>query len=385
MAPAKGRWMLRFDIGELKGKATKTDEGFLRVDAVVTRTGIFKYRNPDGSITRELRHPDEVFSKASLDSMKMIPVTNDHPKARIVDAENAKTFMVGQTGENISPDGRHVMAPLTITHKDAVAAVEGGKRGLSLGYTVDLVKEDGVYNGQRYDAKQTNIRYNHLALVQAGRAGPEARINMDAEDALQTDDDLEENRPMKKVNIDGIEYEAAPEVINALAKQTKRADTAETSLADAFKARDTAATERDSLKTKLDAVTGPEADKKRADEIAAAVKARSALLAQAAKIVKADVALKFDGMSDEEIRKAVITAKFPKTDFTGKDAAYIAGRYDSALEVAIPSDAMARNRERMGTMARGDDAKTDSEKARDDMRESLTNMYKKEPPAKPAH
>jgi hypothetical protein len=50
---------------------------------------------------------------------------------------------------------------------------------VSFGYTTVLIKEDGVYNGERYGYRQTNIEYNHLAGVDLGRAGRSARFRMD--------------------------------------------------------------------------------------------------------------------------------------------------------------------------------------------------------------
>lgn len=42
--------------------------------------------------------------------------------------------------------------------------------------------EPGEWNGEPYDAIQTNIRVNHLALVAVARAGDDARLNMDSQD-----------------------------------------------------------------------------------------------------------------------------------------------------------------------------------------------------------
>ena len=41
------------------GKAVYTEEGYLRDRPILTSTGIFEYRNPDGTIRRELRLPEE--------------------------------------------------------------------------------------------------------------------------------------------------------------------------------------------------------------------------------------------------------------------------------------------------------------------------------------
>ena len=67
----------RYDQGEIKACADFTNEGFLKCDAIVTRTGVFFYKNPDGTIRKELRHPDDVLQEESLQTMKMIPLTND--------------------------------------------------------------------------------------------------------------------------------------------------------------------------------------------------------------------------------------------------------------------------------------------------------------------
>ncbi len=50
---------------------------------------------------------------------------------------------------------------------------QDGWKELSVGYLVDTIEEPGEYNGERYDAIQTNIRVNHLAVVpEAAQAMP---------------------------------------------------------------------------------------------------------------------------------------------------------------------------------------------------------------------
>ena len=74
----------RFDTFQVP-KVEKTKEGYLRGKVIASRAGVFEYLNFDGTVRRELRHPDEVFKTDSLDTMKMIPVTDDHP-AEFVDS-----------------------------------------------------------------------------------------------------------------------------------------------------------------------------------------------------------------------------------------------------------------------------------------------------------
>lgn len=51
-----------------------TDEGYLVDHPIVTRCGIFEYKNPDGTTRRELRLPEDVFSEKSLKSYKGKPI-----------------------------------------------------------------------------------------------------------------------------------------------------------------------------------------------------------------------------------------------------------------------------------------------------------------------
>src|SRR5574342_952483 len=63
----------RFDRGRVP-KVTRTQQGFLRVDAAIARVGVLLYHNPDGSERRELRPADEVFDPLSLGSFAHAPV-----------------------------------------------------------------------------------------------------------------------------------------------------------------------------------------------------------------------------------------------------------------------------------------------------------------------
>jgi len=74
----------RFDAGTLKRDAV----GALRFDARLTRTGVFAYRMPDGSVRRELRHPDHVFKPDSLKSLALATLTLRHPQEGMVRGDN---------------------------------------------------------------------------------------------------------------------------------------------------------------------------------------------------------------------------------------------------------------------------------------------------------
>lgn len=55
-----------------------TDEGYLVDHPIVTTCGIFEYKNDDGSTRRELRLPENVFDKKSLESYKGKPIIITH-------------------------------------------------------------------------------------------------------------------------------------------------------------------------------------------------------------------------------------------------------------------------------------------------------------------
>jgi hypothetical protein len=169
---------IRFDSIKMP-KVSKTPEGYLRGDVVVSRSGVFKYQNSDGTIRGELRHPEDVFKKESLDTLKMIPITNNHPP-EFVSAANSHKYQVGYTGERYDVMNDKVIVSITVTHQDAIDAILNGKLELSMGYDVSLQEEKGTYENQKYDFRQLAPKYNHLAIVERGRAGSEVRFRFDS-------------------------------------------------------------------------------------------------------------------------------------------------------------------------------------------------------------
>ena len=339
----------------------RTTEGFLKGRAIVTCCGVFTYKRADGTLQRELRLPEEVFAPATLESLKLKPVTLNHP-TELVTPENADMLQVGSLGDNPSStnqeynwegkatdwkkltDGLNVAVDMIITKKDAIDAVINGKQGLSMGYTCDIeMAEPGsTWCGVEYDYIQRNIKYNHCAIVDAGRAGDNAKIELrvDSADAVLEDKLVTKDggtKMLKKINLDGIDYEAEESVIKALNTEKKRADDAVAELSkfkeDSAKELSVMTAERDTQKERADkaeedlAKAKAEAlDSTKLDE---AVNARIELYKNAE---KAGVEVKND-MKDADIKKAVIAKVFPKANLAGKDSAYIDARYDATVEM----------------------------------------------------
>lgn len=160
------------------GETYFTPEGYLIDHPILTRVGIFEYKNPDGSIRRELRLPEEVFAPESLASYKGKPVILTH-EAGMIDSDNVQQEQIGTILSEGTQDGDNVRAQIII--HDA-RKLDYGLRELSLGYSLDLEETPGEWQGQPYDVIQRNIRVNHLALVEKARAGDSARLNIDGED-----------------------------------------------------------------------------------------------------------------------------------------------------------------------------------------------------------
>lgn len=165
----------------------------MRTPAHLSRVGVFDYRLGSGKVRRELRPPDEVFKADSLASFDGVLLTDDHPVAGL-DGKNARGLAVG-TVTKVRKDNDLLAAELLVTDAAAVTKIENGKRELSCGYQCDTDEAPGVWTdangvGHPYDAIQRNIRGNHVALVARGRAGPDARVRLDAADAERVDTSL---------------------------------------------------------------------------------------------------------------------------------------------------------------------------------------------------
>ena len=199
----------RFDRGDLT--VAPLPGGGFRVDARMSRVGVFPYRLADGTVRRELRHPEDVFDSASVASFRDAPVTIGHPPD-LVRPENWKQFSVGHISDPHS-EPPYLSSPLAVQDAEACRRIALDRsdpdvlRECSLGYTCDVDMVSGDWQGERYDARQRNIRGNHVALLGPGegRAGPEVRLRLDSGICILSD---KENPRVKTHKIDGKDYEA---------------------------------------------------------------------------------------------------------------------------------------------------------------------------------
>lgn len=344
--------------------ATKTDEGFIRDSPIVGRTGILIYQNADGTQRREYRPPEEAFNADSLASLLGKPITIGH-KAMVTSKNAGKVKPVGAVLSEGRKDGNTIRADIVIYNLDTAA------RELSCGYSLNTEETPGTTpEGERYDAIQRNIVYNHIAIVPKGRAGI-ARLNMDGEQEFEFDEETrkeEENmdNKMTKIRLDGgLEYDAAPEVGVHIEKLKNEIAALKNDVAATNKEKDTLqakydAAVSDNEKMKTDA---EKAAKEAAEKFDAAVKARVNLLEVAAK----HKIEKTDGLTDKEIKIAIIKAvRGGKLNLDGKSDDYIEAAYDMAKdESETRADNMANQRGKLANKGQGGDGENNHEDADD--------------------
>ena len=159
---------------------TRTPEGFLVCHSVpICRTGVQEYLPQELGITDHgngvlnvQREETEVFKPAAIASFEGKPVTDDHPPVG-VDASNYASYTKG-TVQNVrrgsGADADKLICDLVVYDAALIAKIDAGKREISCGYECKYIeRDDGTY-------EQMDIIGNHVAVVDAGRAGHDVSI-----------------------------------------------------------------------------------------------------------------------------------------------------------------------------------------------------------------
>jgi uncharacterized protein len=305
----------------LNSQRVYTDEGFLRVPGKAARTGIQEYlaselglkdRAPN-DIIRVYRPAEEVFNDASLQSYLGADVTNNHPPT-LVNASTYRNTSVGVVTSIGRQDGDFVIVDMVIKDKDAIKAVETGKCELSAGYTAVYDDTPGTTpEGEPYDFRQTQIKINHVAIVDRARAGAMARIF-----------DNMEKKPMYQITTDtGLKVDVADAaVVDAFKRLEQRVSDAEAA--------------KETVQAQLDAALEQVADltTKCSDE---ALKARVEAIARVTSSARKVAGDEFtcDSMDPVAIKRAALAVKRPSVDWAEKSAAYVEAAFDMAVEEPV--------------------------------------------------
>ncbi|MCK4960821.1 MAG: DUF2213 domain-containing protein, partial [Planctomycetes bacterium] len=191
--------------------------------------------------------------------------------------------------------------------------------------------------GEKFDAIQRNRMYNHLALVNRGRAGSEVRLRLDGDLNL-----IEEEDKMKKIKIGNKEFEVNQDVAAAfeafitqansdnekvakeLSEMKKRNADDQAGQVEALNAENEKLKgNNDALKAQLDEATDLKKIQERADE-------RMSLMATAQSIMDVDdeAMKKYKEMDDEQVKRAVVQTKLPNVKLDDKSKDYVSGQFE---------------------------------------------------------
>ena len=97
-----------------------------------------------------------------------IPVSADDPKKHII---------VGSTGTDGAFNSPYMTNSIVIWDSKTIKGIDNKKRKeISCAYYYKADMKPGTYEGMRYDGVMRDIRGNHVAIVAAGRAGPDVAV-----------------------------------------------------------------------------------------------------------------------------------------------------------------------------------------------------------------
>ena len=324
------------DLGTVSSRKT-TKEGFLSVVADFARIGIQDYfvgelprsevppdlRDDPFTIVRLLRPEKEVFADSSMQSFSQKPVTNEHPPEHI-NSKNFKDFQVGFSGAEVSKNQDRLRVPLLIQDSEVIKEIKAGKDALSAGYSAKVLWSSGVDDVHGpYDAIQSNIHGNHIAIVEKARAGADVKINDSWSDIEDKTKPKKGEKEMAKRKINGITVEfsdsgaeAVDGLVAALSDSEKKMVKLETDFKDQKKAKDKLQGEFDALKKSQ--LTDEDIEKK--------VSGRLAIVDQARAL---NPELDPAGKTIVDIKKEAVLAVEKDFDFADKSEEYVSAVFDT--------------------------------------------------------
>lgn len=120
-----------------------------------------------------LRDPEELAKAAP--TFNNVPLLLIHKPSTADD--HPRSITVGTTGSEASFDAPYLRNSLTVWDAEGIEAIESKKQQeLSCGYRYTADMTPGTYEGEPYDGVMRSIFGNHVALVVAGRAGPDVVV-----------------------------------------------------------------------------------------------------------------------------------------------------------------------------------------------------------------
>ena len=181
--------MLILNVLFLKGvflsKRVVDINGWITIkDNPILKAGIFPYLGSEigqGEPTRVykvLRSEEELSKPETIKSFELVPLINEHFVLGELGTDTDDKPIDGIVGESIYFEAPYLKSNIKVFGKHIKKLIEVGKIELSAGYSCKYIPAE---NNPDYDFIQTDIRANHLALVEAGRNGSDVAV----QDALK--------------------------------------------------------------------------------------------------------------------------------------------------------------------------------------------------------
>ncbi len=370
---------IRLDRGTIH--KTGSGGGFLRARVTIARDGVFPYLMPNGQVRLEAKLPEDIFSDLTIESAKGAPITQLHvpiEEGGLVTSANYQKHIKGALGDSVTVVKGHLSANETVFDQGLIEKIDSGELvEISIGFETEIDPTPGDYQGQRYDARQRNIRINHVAHVPEGRAGETVRVHLDAaigksvDVAVMMKDQQKKDSKNTTQRGDQMDENAFVEFFKNLfaflsgkkkeegaaggdtggeggsagndggsgeggdpQNTPPKGDAKDNKLSQEIQKNKALQARVDALEAALKKITGDQKEKDEAKRLDAAVNARISLI-ETAKAVCKD--LKHDGMTNREIKLKVIGATLPFEEGVKTDSledVVIDARYDAAMALA---------------------------------------------------
>lgn len=330
----------RYDRVEITETAKEDGNGFLNYDLVAVRAGVYPYVDREtGEVTYELKHPDDLLKNETIQQLNNLPITDGHPY-KLVSIDNARELVKGWTHEKVKVENGDVVNKATVFDSRLIAdIVTGNKKECSLGFLCDVVEEEGIYEGQRYNRRQMNFKFNHLAMVNKGRCGPECSAKLDEKEdfavQIRTDevDQYQKNKDKgrdgkMKIKLDGVEYEVPEVVASRITSLEEKNDELNKTVGQLEGKLDGKDDEINKLKQKNEDLEKNQVSETKLDE---AIEARLKLVQDASKVLGEDY--DFKGKTERAVKVDAIKS-YSGDEFTGegKSDEYINARFDTIMD-----------------------------------------------------
>ncbi|QHJ77577.1 MAG: hypothetical protein [Bacteriophage sp.] len=341
--------LTRYDTAPINRITQDAQTGFVHITNVpIACVGVFPYMKADNSVEMEAKLPTELLSEGTVSSANSKPITDNHPD-ELVTQVNARNYMKGFTATNAHVENDKLKVDMTITDKSLIDEINKGKQELSIGFETEVVPKKGEYKGVAYDSVQRNIRINHVAVVEQGRAGHSVRLLGDSAEMVEQDAHQKKGKQMEttKVRLDGADVTVATVDADKIIKLDADNADKEKKIAELEAQIEEKKKELDELKGKS------EEEKKNADEAQAKADAAEKELDSLKKEYSGDAMQKavndrlnlvgkvkpylgdsydFNGKTDKQLKLDTITALDSSIDLKDKSDDYINAYFDAALQ-----------------------------------------------------